>query len=257
WTWENEPGITDTDNDSTTGRLIETYDIAKAGVYRLQLTVSTNTTPACSDVSDWMTMTAHAVPEPEFESDPPYTTIAKPFFNFINKSTVKDGSAMTYLWNLGAGPDPSRPEDRTSTDANPINVEYAADTAQKDVTLLVTTEHGCIDSTSHKIRIDPDITVFIPNAFRPGSILDCVDGDPTCNRRFKVIADGHLSVEIFVYNRWGQMVYKSTDAREGWDGTVLNKGVELCPQEVYVYQVNATSYAGKQYRYSGSITLLR
>jgi gliding motility-associated-like protein len=84
-----------------------------------------------------------------------------------------------------------------------------------------------------------------------------VDGDPTCNRRFKVVANGHLSVEVFVYNRWGQMVFQTKDANVGWDGTVLNRGTELCPQEVYVYQVNAMSFSGKQYRYSGSVTLLR
>ncbi|MES2779849.1 MAG: gliding motility-associated C-terminal domain-containing protein, partial [Bacteroidota bacterium] len=220
--------------------------------------VSTNTTPACSDVSDWMTITAHAIPDAEFEASPWVTTIAKPFFNFINQSSSKDGSAMTYLWNLGPGPDPSRPEDRKVTDPNPTNIEYAGDTAQKQIWLYATSEFGCIDSISHPIRIDPDITVFIPNAFRPGSkVTDCLDNDPNCNRVFKVVANGHLSIEIFVYNRWGQMVWKSTSASESWDGTVLNKGVELCPQEVYVYQVNATSFSGKQYRYSGSITLLR
>ena len=164
---------------------------------------------------------------------------------------------MGYLWNLGPGPDITRPEDRKVTDANPVNIEYAGDTAQKDITLTVTTEYGCVDSITHKIRIDPDITVFIPNAFRPSStVTDCFDNDPNCNKVFKVVANGHLSVEVFVYNRWGQMVFKTTDANVGWNGNVMNGTVE-CPQEVYVYQVNATSYSGKSYRYSGSITLLR
>jgi hypothetical protein len=38
---------------------------------------------------------------------------------------------------------------------------------------------------------------------------------------------------------------------------VQNNGTDFCPQDVYVYQVNATSYNGKAYKYSGSITLLR
>ncbi|MES2560887.1 MAG: gliding motility-associated C-terminal domain-containing protein, partial [Bacteroidota bacterium] len=247
-------------NDSMTSRTIADYETTTNGLYRLQLTVSTNTTPACTDVSDWMTVTAHAVPEAAFTAEKWVTTIAKPFFSFTNQSTVEDGSGLKYLWNLGAGPDPNRPADRMVTETNPTNIEYSADTAQKDVTLYVTTEHGCIDSVTHKIRIDPDITVFIPNAFRPGSnpnATPCLDGDPECNREFRVVANGHLSVEIFIFNRWGQLVFKTNNEKEGWNGTVLNKGVELCPQEVYVYQVNATSYSGKQYRYSGSVTLLR
>jgi gliding motility-associated-like protein len=256
WTWENEPGITDTDNDSMTQRTITDYQTTTSGIHRLQLTVSTNTTPACTSTSEWTMVTAHAVPEADFEADPPFTTIAKPFFNFINKSTIIDGSKLSYLWNLGPGPDPTRPENRKVTDANPVNIEYAADTAQKDVTLYVTSEYGCIDSVTNKIRINPDITVFIPNAFRPDSKLSNCDGDIDCNRKFKVIANGHLSVEVFVFNRWGQLVFKTTNANEGWDGKMINTS-EDCPQEVYIYQVNATSFSGKLYRYSGSVTLLR
>ncbi|AMS27805.1 hypothetical protein AEM51_13030 [Bacteroidetes bacterium UKL13-3] len=256
WTWENEPGITDTDNDSMTQRTITDYQTTTSGIHRLQLTVSTNTTPACTSTSKWTMVTAHAVPEADFEADPPFTTIAKPFFNFINKSTIIDGSKLSYLWNLGPGPDPTRPENRKVTDANPVNIEYAADTAQKDVTLYVTSEYGCIDSVTNKIRINPDITVFIPNAFRPDSKLSNCDGDIDCNRKFKVIANGHLSVEVFVFNRWGQLVFKTTNANEGWDGKMINTS-EDCPQEVYIYQVNATSFSGKLYRYSGSVTLLR
>jgi gliding motility-associated-like protein len=87
------------------------------------------------------------------------------------------------------------------------------------------------------------------------SQADC-NGEPNCNKVFKVVASGQMSIEIFIYNRWGQLVYKSTDAEEGWDGKMIRTN-ELCPQEVYVYQVNATSFSGKKFKYSGSVTLLR
>jgi hypothetical protein len=263
WEWENESR--NEGNVSSFSRTVETYNTSRNGVYRLRLTVSTNnTTPSCATTTDWTPMITHAVPVPEFTADPPYTTIARPFFDFINQSSVNDGSGLKYKWNLGPmDPNGKNPKNRVVTDVNPTNIEYAADTAWRTIWLTATSEHGCVDSISHKVRIDPDITIFVPNAFRPngadgdmGSTVDCPDGDVECNRTFKVAANGHMSIEIFVYNRWGQKVFESKSAEKGWNGRVMQDG-ELCPQDVYVYQVNATSFSGKKYKYAGSVTLLR
>jgi hypothetical protein len=260
WTWENE---TRNEGDvNTISRTVQTYNTQRNGLYRVRLQTSTTVSgKTCSSQSGWSNMITHAIPTAAFVSDPDETTIAKPFFNFINQSGIVDGSTLKYRWNLGPGPDPKKPQDRIVTDANPVNIEYSADTASKRIWLYVESEHGCVDSVDHPITIKPDITVFIPNAFRPhgketGSTVPCLDGDPDCNSVFKVAANGHLTIEIFVYNRWGQQVFHTKDAKEGWNGRINQTG-EYCPQEVYVYQVNATSYSGKQYRYSGSVTLLR
>ncbi|MCX6186823.1 MAG: gliding motility-associated C-terminal domain-containing protein, partial [Bacteroidetes bacterium] len=116
---------------------------------------------------------------------------------------------------------------------------------------------GCIDSISDEVRINPDITVFVPTVFSPSSTLSDPECPGDCNRSFKVVADGFESIEIFVFNRWGQKVFETTDVNIGWNGSVLNKATEPCPQDAYIYQVNATSFSGKTYQYSGSITLLR
>jgi hypothetical protein len=79
---------------------------------------------------------------------------------------------------------------------------------------------------------------------------------------FRVSATGFETIEIYVFNRWGQMVYKSFmtnvtfDDKEGWNGKDFNNGKD-CQQDAYIYQVNATSFNGKKYTYSGSVTLLR
>jgi hypothetical protein len=263
WEWENESR--NEGNVSSFSRTVETYNTSRNGVYRLRLTVSTNNTAkACSTMTDWTPLITHAVPEARFIANPPKTTIARPFFDFINQSSVIDGSGLKYLWDLGPmDPNGKNPKNRFVTDVNPTNVEYAADTAQRTVWLTAISEHGCMDSFPLKVEIEPDITVFIPNAFRPlgsdgagGSEVDCPDGDVECNRTFKVAANGHMSIEIFVYDRWGQKVFESKSAEKGWNGRVLQKG-ELCPQDVYVYQVNATSFSGKKYKYAGTVTLLR
>ncbi len=260
WEWQNEPGLGAT--DSSVSRTVNTYNTQVSGRYHTRVTVSSTNHTSCSATSGWRTMNTRPIPYAEYTSDPRKTTIAKPFFNFINSSSVIDNGTLNYLWNLGPGPDLSDRSDRYTTEVNPTNVEYAADTACQKVTLRVTTQYGCVDSTEDRVCIEPDITVFIPNAFRPdgengaNSQADCIDGTPNCNKVFKVVANGYLSIEIFIYNRWGQLVFSSTEAETGWNGRMLGTG-EFCPQEVYVYQVTATSYSGKKYKYSGSVTLLR
>jgi hypothetical protein len=262
WEWENEPSRVE-QNVASISRTIFDYDVSKKGNYRVKLTVTTTGAgKECSAMSRWANMITHATPNAEFYANPEKTTIAKPFFNFINQSTVADGSMLKYKWNLGPGPDPKKPQDRIVTETSPVNVEYSADTALKFVWLTVTSEYGCFDSIPVPIEILPDITVFIPNAFRPDdnngktSTAPCPDGDVECNSVFKVSANGYRTIEIFVSNRWGQQVFYTNDASKGWNGRMKQTG-EMCPQEVYTYYVEATSYNDKKYKYAGTVTLLR
>jgi gliding motility-associated-like protein len=140
---------------------------------------------------------------------------------------------------------------------NPTGVEFNADTGWIKVYLKTTTEYGCWDTTSRDVKVEPDITVFTPNAFRPGSSVPCPEGEPQCNEVFKIAANGYATIEIIVYNRWGQEVFRTNDANIGWNGCVNNKLGQECPQDVYIYQIYATSYNGKSYKYSGSVTLIR
>jgi gliding motility-associated-like protein len=123
--------------------------------------------------------------------------------------------------------------------------------------LKTTTEYGCWDTTSDEVKVEPDITVFIPNAFRPGSEVKCPETDPECNQVFKVAANGYATIDVIIYNRWGQEVFRTTNGNEGWNGCVNNKWGQECPQDVYIYQIYATSFNGKSYKYSGSVTLIR
>src|SRR6185369_15908689 len=112
-------------------------------------------------------------------------------------------------------------------------------TGVKAIKLKVTTEFGCSDEYSTTVRIDPDITVFIPNAFYPNSNVPCQNQDPDCNKVFKPAAAGYLTIEVFIFNRWGQQVFYTNDANVGWNGNMDNKMPGIpCQQDVYIYQVN-------------------
>lgn len=222
-----------------------------AGTHSVKLTVKSD--KGCVETSSTQQVEAYPTPVPAFEPMPRVRTIAQPYFNFNNSTSF--GSNVTYLWSLGIDPKTKLP--RTSTETSPQVVRFLPDLGPIKITLTTTSDKGCIDSISDEVRINPDITVFVPTVFSPSSTLSDPECPGDCNRSFKVVADGFESIEIFVFNRWGQKVFETTDVTIGWNGSVLNKTTEPCPQDAYIYQVNATSFSGKTYQYSGSITLLR
>jgi len=174
------------------------------------------------------------------------TTVALPGIQFYDKSTINSGGSINeWFWTFGDRNNSSSDE-KDPFFEYPINL--STDTGTFPVVLRVSTENGCIAYASDFIRIGPDITVFIPNAFTPNGFGEAR------NDRFYVVADGYQSFEITIFNRWGEKMYNSTNVEEGWDG--MYKGIEV-QQDVYVYLVRVTSLAGKEFEYYGTITLLR
>lgn len=231
------------------------------GNYKVQLIVASPNN--CFDTSIVHDVDAWATPIADFTTDPitRQTSVAKPYFSFNNASTIAGGSMsdMTFLWDLREDPFPPY-NPRTSTEVSPQRVQFTADTGSQTIRLVATSNRGCIDSISYDVLINPDITVFVPNVFYPGSQVtgcpDMADPNEKCNAKFYVSAHNFETIEIFVFNRWGKLVFQTNDPKVGWDGTDMKSG-GICEQDAYIYQVNATSYAGKKYQYSGSITLLR
>jgi len=61
--------------------------------------------------------------------------------------------------------------------------------------------------------------------------------------------------QIEIYNRWGQMVYKSIDLSNGWDGTFKGKNL---PTGTYVYKIKTSKFGIEQVLVkSGSVALVR
>ncbi|WP_037358639.1 gliding motility-associated C-terminal domain-containing protein [Schleiferia thermophila] len=69
-------------------------------------------------------------------------------------------------------------------------------------------------------------TLYIPNAFTPNG-----DGVNDC---FQVSAENVADYYIQIFNRWGTMVYSSTDPKECWDGQYQGKPVQ---EGVYLYLI--------------------
>ena len=115
-------------------------------------------------------------------------------------------------------------------------------------TVYVTNLLGCLDSATVLVKIfrtSPQI--FVPTGFTPNG-----DG---LNDFLKPIAVGVERIEYFsVYNRWGQLVFKTTINGKGWDGQIDGK-----PQttNTFVWMVKAIDYTGKPIFQKGTATLIR
>jgi gliding motility-associated-like protein len=100
------------------------------------------------------------------------------------------------------------------------------------------------------VRVTSNCYLSVPNGFSP-------DGDGV-NDYFNprdLLGKGLSTFEMTIYNRWGQVVFKTAnlDGR-GWDGKY--NGVQQ-PQGVYVYVIEASFKDGQKETHKGNVTLLR
>jgi len=68
------------------------------------------------------------------------------------------------------------------------------------------------------------------------------------------MAEGVVEYNLYIYNRWGELMFESKDVDVGWDGYYNGK---LCPQDVYIWKVEGKFINGKTFEKTGDVTLLR
>ena len=108
-------------------------------------------------------------------------------------------------------------------------------------------QNSPIESVSNAVSVEKPYALYSPNAFSP-------DGDGI-NDLFKISGQGMNDFKIEIFNRWGQMVYKSIDLSNGWDGTF--KGKKL-PTGTFVYKIKTSKYGVEQKLVkNGTVALVR
>jgi gliding motility-associated-like protein len=112
---------------------------------------------------------------------------------------------------------------------------------------LIVNEIGCSDISYYTIQPAP--FMYIPSAFTPNG-----DG---INDVFKVIAVGAASFEINIFNRWGDVVYSSSDTEEAWVGDTHSNGTYFIEDGIYNYVVKVRGYNSEAIEKSGTIQLMR
>jgi gliding motility-associated-like protein len=115
-------------------------------------------------------------------------------------------------WDFGDG--------NTSTEENPNN-EFPNAQGNYTVTLTVYDNFGCADSTSRSIYLEDIIIFYVPNSFTPNSDEHNNDFGPVITYGIDI-----SDFQFTLFNRWGEIVFESSDANGRWDGTYLGKPVQ-------------------------------
>jgi len=230
WSWDF--------GDNTTSTLQNpTHNYTTPGVYSVTLTVTTN--DGCTQtivMSNYINV--YALPIAAFTASPQPTTILASTIYFTDQST----NATSWSWNFG---------DLTNSSSTMQNPSFTyPDPICYQVSLEVTSQDGCVDSTSQIICIDPDVGIYVPNTFTPN--------DDGINEVFTPVTVGidPDRYEFWVFDRWGNLIFYSDDLNEGWNGKVQGHD-KLCQVDTYVWKVKCVDVLDKKHSLIGHVNLVR
>lgn len=117
-------------------------------------------------------------------------------------------------------------------------------------TVNVTNDYGCtwLDTVTIDAGVEecPEPSIYIPNIFSPNG-----DG---INDYFEVYGQDISSIAIHIFDRWGKLVFYSTDVNAQWDGTRNGKPMNTA---VFAYFIDVTFVDGIREEYKGNLTLVR
>jgi gliding motility-associated-like protein len=221
WSWEFYNGEISTDQDP-----MAVYPVS--GDFPVTLTV----TSAFGCESSTTTMvTVNPAPNADFTMTPNPALVLENVY-FIDEST--GNQAISWFWNFGDG----------QGDDDQNTVHSYADGGTFPITLIVTDINGCVDTAFRELAIA--LLPVLPTGFSP-------NGDNE-NDVFIIRGGPFKSVDFKIYNNWGQLIYESTDALEGWNG--MYQG-ENAPLGVYTWTFVVEMPNGQIIKKSGDVTLIR
>lgn len=205
-------------------------NFATSGVYNVRVDMQLPNNKICYSFNENIDVWKQAVAD--FDWTPLKIDIVEPEVSFTNGST----GATQYQWSISDGANYS--------DVNPKH--SFKDTGMFSITLNATNANGCDSSITKSLRVLDIFRIFIPGAFSPNED----DVNSVWYPRFT----STLTVEITIYNRWGEKLFFSNDNTGKWDGTFNGKPA---PEGVYYYNLKVRDNRKRWYYYNGTLTLLR
>jgi gliding motility-associated-like protein len=211
-----------------------TYD--QPGQYDVVLTTQgTGNCRAADTVSNMVSV--YETPLADFVADPQVTSLKEATIDFSDQSS---DNVSSWYWQFGTG-------DSASV-ANPAYTYE--DTGTFPVTLQVTTDKGCVDTIQDEIIIQPEVSLYVPNAFSP-------NGDNQ-NDEFRPIGfvEGMQDYELKIWNRWGEIIFQTTEYEEAWNGRKHNTQKPV-QNGVYVFFLRFTDASGNEHTKRGYVFVTR
>lgn len=228
WTFGNGIGTSTLPNP--------TYCYTSDGTFNVSATVTDII--GCVGTTTLMNyVTVYPLPTADFSASP------QPATELNNQVTFTDLSlgAISWIWSFGA-------DDSASVLQNPVYTFQ--DTGTFAIQLIVTNSYGCQDDITLDVLVNPDYAVYIPNTFTP-------NGDGKNDLFFpQGVGINMNKFTMYIFDRWGNMIYKTETWPGGWDGTVQGTS-RPCQEDVYVYKITTMNPEGSRKVYIGHINLIR
>ena len=207
----------------------------ESGLYDISVQVTDNNSCKNSAIINNM-IEVYPTPIARFNASPEVVSFLNPLVSFNNYSV---DNYLNY-WYF---------DDENSSSITSPNHKYNSPGVYYPV-LIVETDKGCLDSTKGMIEVKDEFTLYVPTAFSP-------DGDQI-NDGFR--AEGHGidldNYRIYVYDRWGEVIWESEDLYEYWNATVKG-GDKIAQNGVYTWLIICNDFNGIEHTKSGTVNLIR
>lgn len=151
--------------------------------------------------------------------------------------TIQAGTFATYAWYLEG----ELISDRSSIQVKPDKKAYYQ--------VQVTNAEGCANSAIAEVKVACPPRLFVPNVITPDK------NDQ--NAVLTIFGKYYTHFEFFIFNRWGEVIFHTTDPALAWDGTYKNSPMPIGTYPWMVtYEGEVEEYRGP-YKKTGEVTVVR
>lgn len=224
WEWNFDDG-------SSSFAQNPTHIFADVGDYYIDLTVTTS--DGCSFTDSLLyPIVVYPIPEAGFLPYYQEVSIHEAEIDFIDQSN----DAVAWEWYFGDG--------NYSNETNPTHLYL--DTGFFETMQIVYSDFGCVDTMINSIHVFGEFAFYIANAFTP-------NGDHK-NNTWRGYGMSIATYSLRVFNRWGEIVFETTEITDAWDGTYDGHYVL---DDVYVWRVFIIDTDQNEHEFFGHVTVLK
>lgn len=231
------------DDGTTSTEATPEHTFTEPGIYNVKLT-------AYGDGGshyDYEIITVHELPQPDFTTSPQFVMLPNQQVQFFNATR----NGYNYVWDFGDG--------TYSAEQNPHHL-YTEEGIY-DVKLVAYSTQMCVDSILKIAEVEVSGAGYIkyPNAFMPSDMSPSDGSYPVpddMNNVFHPKWSGVKEYDLWIFNRWGEMLFHTTNIEVGWNGKYNNDGKDL-GQDVYFWKAKGKFQNNTPFKIAGDVTLIR
>lgn len=227
------------DGNTGTGCVSVSHTYSNSGVYDVSLTVET--VDGCIGTKlEINYIEVVDSPVADFIADPMVIGVSNTEVEFTNQSMNSD----SYIWGFGD-------ESPNESTFDVVHTFPDNESGSYTVTLVaMDNQSNCPDTAEIVIEVEDQLIFYVPNTFTPD--------EDNYNQTFQPVFTAGFDpqdFDLFIFNRWGELIFESHDAAIGWDGTY---GGKIVKDGTYIWKIEfQESMTDKRHFKQGSINLIR